>query len=123
MTPRPPRSTRYDTLFPSTTRFRSRVADAGAGARREQQGQTIGIGQQQVGDRRRGQRQGDDAAPPHLVAEPPPVRREHQDDRGVRDQQQRDLQRSEEHTSELQSLMRNSYAGFSLKNKKAKTTQ
>src|SRR3546814_9963181 len=31
--------------------------------------------------------------------------------------------RSEEHTSELQSLMRNSYAVFSLKKKKQKTTK
>src|SRR3546814_4336121 len=33
------------------------------------------------------------------------------------------LQRSEEHTSELQSLMRISYAVFSLKKKKQKNTQ
>src|SRR3546814_20406074 len=31
--------------------------------------------------------------------------------------------RSEEHTSELQSLMRNSYAGFCLKKKKARTNK
>src|SRR3546814_7313796 len=31
------------------------------------------------------------------------------------------MPRSEEHTSELQSLMRNSYAGFCLKKKKQKT--
>src|SRR3546814_7188924 len=34
-----------------------------------------------------------------------------------------DLRRSEEHTSELQSLMRNSYAVFSLKKKKTNHTQ
>src|SRR3546814_9751482 len=34
-----------------------------------------------------------------------------------------DLARSEEHTSELQSLMRNSYAVFCLKKKKKKHTQ
>src|SRR3546814_9659927 len=34
-----------------------------------------------------------------------------------------DTNRSEEHTSELQSLMRISYAVFCLKKKKAKTTQ
>src|SRR3546814_7441667 len=33
------------------------------------------------------------------------------------------LQRSEEHTSELQSLMRHSYAVFCLKKKKSKTTE
>src|SRR3546814_3530509 len=41
-------------------------------------------------------------------------------DRAVRDEQRRDL-RSEEHTSELQSLMRISYAVFCLKKKKEKT--
>src|SRR3546814_9271184 len=35
----------------------------------------------------------------------------------------RDAGRSEEHTSELQSLMRNSYAVFSLKKKTKKTTK
>src|SRR3546814_9995164 len=35
----------------------------------------------------------------------------------------RGRRRSEEHTSELQSLMRTSYAVFCLKNKKAKQTQ
>src|SRR3546814_5472485 len=34
----------------------------------------------------------------------------------------RDMQRSEEHTSELQSLMRNSYAVFCLQKKKTKIT-
>src|SRR3546814_4152868 len=37
--------------------------------------------------------------------------------------QRDDLVRSEEHTSELQSLMRNSYAVFCLKKKKTKITQ
>src|SRR3546814_1791747 len=38
----------------------------------------------------------------------------------IRDRMQRTMQRSEEHTSELQSLMRISYAVFCLKKKKGK---
>src|SRR3546814_5872216 len=40
---------------------------------------------------------------------------------GRNDGPQREMQRSEEHTSELQSLMRNSYAVFCLKQKTQKT--
>src|SRR3546814_8107090 len=89
---RPPRSTRTDTLFPYTTLFRSHVAHlllAAGMARRITQGDVPG----RVGA----------AVDLHLG-------------RGAGcDGGQR---RSEEHTSELQSLMRNSYAVFCLKNKK-----
>src|SRR3546814_6486200 len=79
---RPPRSTRTDTLFPYTTRFRSPQAPGGA------------VGRLWRGAaRRRG-----------IGAE------------GQRYRQQAHA-RSEEHTSELQSLMRISYAVFCLKKK------
>src|SRR3546814_6919823 len=89
---RPPRSTRTDTLFPYTTLFRS-VVDHLAEA------------------------QPDDALGEHL--------RQH-DVVDVDDGRKAPLfaelfdQRSEEHTSELQSLMRISYAVFCLKKKKTK---
>src|SRR3546814_1987296 len=101
---RPPRSTRTDTLFPYTTLFRSTHS-------RPQRAQAATIGQRacraepRTGrDRQRHQRQIVEA-----VAEQ--VHRAAGTD-------QRD--RSEEHTSELQSLMRNSYAVFCLKKKKKK---
>src|SRR3546814_6872244 len=93
---RPPRSTRTDTLFPYTTLFRS----------------------------------------PHPVVEhrhqhdhaaPRPADRLCRDRRepgadGAGGDRPRAIGRSEEHTSELQSLMRISYAVFCLKKKKKKTT-
>src|SRR3546814_3889116 len=96
---RPPRSTRTDTLFPYTTLFRS------LSHRRER-------------DLRDEPHRGDDAqdsraAPCRLAGE-----HRHGGFRchgcGVR---------SEEHTSELQSLMRISYAVFCLKKKKNKHKQ
>src|SRR3546814_4239559 len=92
---RPPRSTRTDTLFPYTTLFRSHVDPY--------------INR---------------PAPPDLyhVAEP-------LDRGGLADQDHvgadgaRVHMRSEEHTSELQSLMRVSYAVFCLKKKKTNETK
>src|SRR3546814_7401903 len=103
---RPPRSTRTDTLFPYTTLFRS----------------------------------GADAHPADLAVRLPPAVRglEDHDQRGltmIRNATAADIpaciamaermhgERSEEHTSELQSLMRISYAVFCLKKKKNKQTQ
>src|SRR3546814_9642463 len=91
---RPPRSTRTDTLFPYTTLFRSRPAPpvAAAAAVTQWPLQTLHIDER--------------AAVNHLLALPmthPCVRRREE--------------RSEEHTSELQSLMRTSYAVFCLKQK------
>src|SRR3546814_6376704 len=114
---RPPRSTRTDTLFPYTPLFRSHhrhhrprgelPADVPhdrrllrcrrqARARRERRTRRL------VRDRRL---QGGDGLVPRPVPE-------------------RLRERSEEHTSELQSLMRISYAAFCLKkkNKQQKTT-
>src|SRR3546814_4698245 len=95
---RPPRSTRTDTLFPYTTLFRSVIwisHDLGV------------IGQ--VADEVTVLRAGDavEQAPILDVFDRP------------RNEYTREL-RSEEHTSELQSLMRISYAVFCLKKKKKK---
>src|SRR3546814_17059261 len=92
---RPPRSTRTDTLFPYTTLFRSpavwRINIEAAAA-------PAGIPQQTVGIRHRAVRTA-----------------------LARGNGGEDLSRSEEHTSELQSLMRISYAVFCLKKKKLNT--
>src|SRR3546814_8117088 len=95
----PPRSTRTDTRFPYTTLFRSQVIhDLGPG---EGLGQEYHVGM--LGS--------------HLRDQPPPegeglgvgvVHAEEPD-------AVPDPERSEEHTSELQSLMRISYAVFRLK--------
>src|SRR3546814_3436519 len=96
---RPPRSTRTDTLFPYTTLFRS--ADRVEIDREAEARGTTAEAEHRAIDARRvivGDRQDRAAAHP----------------------------RSEEHTSELQSLMRISYAVFCLKKKKQRnrhTTQ
>src|SRR3546814_10213468 len=95
---RPPRSTRTDTLFPDTTLFRSQAV--------ERQGQGARLAGD-VGD------EGDGGAELAEAAR----EGEH---RPGEDARQRQRQRSEEHTSELQSLMRISYAVFCLKKKKIK---
>src|SRR3546814_4957155 len=103
---RPPRSTRTDTLFPDTTLFRSRNAG------KTPTSHAIGSGRFAT----------------------PPVNREHSvlwdvavdtatqmSDRPADDvtpSPDGRWMRSEEHTSELQSLMRISYAVFCLKKKK-----
>src|SRR3546814_17091317 len=92
---RPPRSTRTDTLFPYTTLFRA-VAEGRAGAdRRLCPGFRPDAGQCRTG--RRGK-------PFKVDIEP-----------STKNWMRR---RSEEHTSELQSLMSISYAVFCLKKKK-----
>src|SRR3546814_7981433 len=84
---RPPRSTRTDTLFPYTTLFRSKP-------------HADDRAHEQLARAREAER-GDRAEQRHQY----------------RRQRSRNLVRSEEHTSELQSLMRNSYAVFCLKKK------
>src|SRR3546814_2454435 len=99
---RPPRSTRTDTLFPYTTLFRSRKAEPSPGAARlplPQAGEglpwmTCPCSFMATAARVRGSR--GCPAPAH---------------------------RSEEHTSELQSLMRISYAVFCLKKKNITITK
>src|SRR3546814_3168141 len=98
MSRRPPRSTRTDTLFPYTTLFRSDGLGSG-GARRRRLGD-LRDPADHPGERRGGTSARRRAEPPRIAA--PPVH---------------SRTRSEEHTSELQSLMRISYAVFCLKNK------
>src|SRR3546814_1311980 len=91
---RPPRSTRIDTLFPYTTLFRS---------------ERHAIACQRI-ERRIGQR-----------LEMPPRPREIERIGALKAEDRLfEVARSEEHTSELQSLMRISYAVFCLKKKKKK---
>src|SRR3546814_6447869 len=85
---RPPRSTRTDTLFPYTTLFRSR---RGVPVR-------LPASLRQQGDE-------------------PDLRAAHERNDGVLERIYIGRRRSEEHTSELQSLMRISYAVFCLKKK------
>src|SRR3546814_3971128 len=105
---RPPRSTRTDTLFPYTTRFRAalEIGHLGGVARLDQ-GLVAGLDQL------------DQAAAEHdLLAEQVGLAfflEGGLDDAGLAAAIRR---RSEEHTSELQSLMRTSYAVFCLKKKK-----
>src|SRR3546814_9724067 len=87
---RPPRSTRTDTLFPYTTLFRSSRNERSAPA-------ASGLAQRTTAGVQPDDRRPDDA---------PAARTQGQARR-----------RSEEHTSELQSLMRISYAVFCLKKK------
>src|SRR3546814_8393587 len=89
---RPPRSTRTDTLFPYTTLFRSN---------------------QGLGGRRRIRRHGAGRRADRFPARQGARHRALADDRVPAARF-----RSEEHTSELQSLMRISYAVFCLKKKK-----
>src|SRR3546814_4893495 len=102
---RPPRSTRTDTLFPYTTRFRSRH-DRCTEDRR---------GADQRAERRRGHRLRRRPGLRLLRGLPRRARR-------VTGGAPAPDHRSEEHTSELQSLMRISYAVLCLKKKKPNTT-
>src|SRR3546814_1860316 len=94
---RPPRSTRTDTLFPYTTLFRSsravqervQLVDEAPGAKHVQRDRAGG------------------GVPVHPRCH----------DRRLWPVGPADVERSEEHTSELQSLMRISYAVFCLKKK------
>src|SRR3546814_10546324 len=99
---RPPRSTRTDTLLPYTPLFRPEaVARALSDALFAATGSRWQV------------RAGEGDARPSLKD----VR-----DARIADNDAR-IRRSEEHTSELQSIMRSSYAVFCLKKKKTKQTQ
>src|SRR3546814_7641319 len=114
---RPPRSTRTATLFPYTTLFRADRIALNHLPRRSAIAEKLflqgakGRGGQEIPDF-------DDTVPVEnrpmfridAVGQPPAPRRRQR------------LRRSEEHTSELQSLMRTSYAVFCLKTKKKKPT-
>src|SRR3546814_3158941 len=115
---RPPRSTRTDTLFPYTTLFRARRAarrpdlEARLTSRRAAES-TL---EQELAARAKAEEQLRDAATAAGCTAPTP-------DELV--SRLRGWLRSEEHTSELQSLMRISYAVFCLqkKNKRTHLTQ
>src|SRR3546814_8169416 len=102
---RPPRSTRTDTLFPYTTLFRSEQGmvhkpsggGEGHGSRFAWFTASAGVDPQDLEEY----------------------------ERSLQDQEARtgEILRSEEHTSELQSLMRISYAVFCLKKKKQEATK
>src|SRR3546814_1149543 len=126
MIPPPPRSTRTDTLFPDTTLFRSlRVLEGdprllGAGARALGRLPVAAAGRVHEDQDRR---HGDDHAAVRAGRGGAGRRGggRGRDRRGVRAVGRAGTRadgRSEEHTSELQSLMRISYAVFCLKKKK-----
>src|SRR3546814_7836287 len=96
---RPPRSTRTDTLFPYTTLFRSADVEDHRTARGDGDLEELaGVGTRHGRD-----------VPDNLAAGPV-----------VDPHEAVVVSRSEEHTSELQSLMRISYAVFCLKKKTLK---
>src|SRR3546814_10466049 len=102
---RPPRATRTDTRFPYTTLFRSRTVGLGHHVAEGQPGQRHDHGAAHEAEQQaEGTVEGAEAALLDAVG---------QDAR-----QHGEQHRSEEHTSELQSLMRISYAVFCLKTKK-----
>src|SRR3546814_2081178 len=92
---RPPRSTRTDTLFPYTTLFRSCLKHGLAAVDDDD---VVGRRPPPQQFRHRLAAAGAEARDHHMIVQP----------------------RSEEHTSELQSLMRISYAVFCLKKKKTR---
>src|SRR3546814_7539912 len=105
---RPPRSTRTDTLFPYTTLFRSHGGGDRHqhGKRHQPRNRVLKQRHHPRGEQRR----------PKVHDQPGLAGLHGFEERPV------DVARSEEHTSELQSLMRISYAVFCLKKKKRKTT-
>src|SRR3546814_2201424 len=122
---RPPRSTRTDTLFPYTTLFRSLVVEVilpVAGDALAQKALRVGLARLPAAG---GDGEGvaaDDGGHGGLggIAAEPPGEALHLARRVVQQAlvAHRIVVRSEEHTSELQSLMRISYAVFCLKKKK-----
>src|SRR3546814_3218422 len=102
---RPPRSTRTDTLFPYTTLFRSRRWTKYSTGRASSSTRARSCGGRMVDSLF-----GEDALDQTL-------KQLHLNGKHAL------LKRSEEHTSELQSLMRISYAVFCLKKKNTNTTK
>src|SRR3546814_9762868 len=109
---RPPRSTRTDTLFPYTTLFRSHPrawpfepsGDHHAAVARPGDGRGDARTEKRDAGQARLRARADGNTPAHAVS------------------RRAGPFRSEEHTSELQSLMRNSYAVFCLKKNKTNKT-
>src|SRR3546814_2158862 len=117
MRPRPPRSTRTDTLFPYTTLFRSCKSRCPLPKERGEIPETSHRPRPNPPPERHRSRTTPLAPSPRRQAGgpqiPPPSSHRPSHCR---------LPRSEEHTSELQSLMRISYAVFCLKNKHSSTS-
>src|SRR3546814_5695982 len=120
---RPPRSTRTDTLFPYTTLFRS-LAGQLAARTGTQRGKVRPEGLQQGVPDDEARHDRHCSRSPRSGADPPWCSRDHSlveprahALRGSAQWAGRSGRRSEEHTSELQSLMRISYAVFCLKKK------
>src|SRR3546814_1307649 len=122
---RPPRSTRTDTLFPYTTLFRSiasrREHSRTSTLERSSADRPCGAAARSAG--LRGDRPAPGSSSPSLS--PSHARRRRKSSEGALDPSvcirqsfaARGPGRSEEHTSELQSLLRNSYAVLCLKKK------
>src|SRR3546814_9965413 len=109
----PPRSTRTDTLFPYTTLFRSVLRPVRQPPRQQEATQPAGC-LRQYKEPIRHRRREEPLVPDQRVL----VATERRGRSGVRAHVAAALLlRSEEHTSELQSLMRISYAVFCLKKK------
>src|SRR3546814_5668561 len=104
---RPPRSTRTYTLFPYTTLFRS-LHQRRQAQRPHPQGPRTGVADA------RGSREADGG---NRQADARPVRQEGCEEGACQEDGGEEGARSEEHTSDLQSLMRMSYAVFCLKKK------
>src|SRR3546814_1095169 len=130
---RPPRSTRTDTLFPDTTLFRSEYRSGRARPATSCQSGTAALAESHAPrhpDRRKHSRCNSRLlAWRHSCRSPPgsgwstrlgdaATQFSHISSRGQSDMDRTEIDRSEEHTSELQSLMRISYAVFCLKKKK-----
>src|SRR3546814_2052173 len=106
---RPPRSTRTDTLFPYTTLFRSRSNCGVPMPDEKQDGRKLQVANARPEDSGRGLARLSRMTMAALGLEEGDT---------VEIIGKRSTARSEEHTSELQSLMRISYAVFCLKKKK-----
>src|SRR3546814_9471973 len=122
---RPPRSTRTDTLFPYTTLFRSVVPARARRQRLDHQRSGLGVALSVRRDpwtEGSGASSGDYPLPAQATRRAERRRSGAAARGGAGDQVQGRTRRSEEHTSELQSLMRISYAVFCLKKKKNRTT-
>src|SRR3546814_2672605 len=103
---RPPKSTRTDSLFPYTTLFRSTPK-----SKRKRKRKKKGKG---TAAKTKGEAKGEPSEAKDGSVRPRANRR----NGGRPRRSEKKRKRSEEHTSELQSLMRISYAVFCLKKKK-----
>src|SRR3546814_5393035 len=121
---RPPKATRTDTLFPSTTLFRSwqepALIPGRAALRDEQPTGQISRHKWQAKIKQHGLGDGPEADVDDAALKPEQRRQDREEEPGV-NAEEGDLEyriegdRSEGHTSELQTLMRRSYAVFCLK--------